>query len=250
MKKIVLLAIVGLILCVNITQADVYRYQDGFGVTHLTNKPEDSRYEKVKPKDKIYILQNPWTQSNETTKKFMNILDSIKKNREELGISEQKKAGAESEAVESSLGISAKEEEISLTDLVEEGGKEEIKLDESGLEIKREQKPWFGLKIEKITSAHVSKMKLVDKQGLVVVEVDIGSPAERAGIRAGDVLVSITDLYHDKTEVKDLSDVEKVLNESRVNDPLTFEMKRRDMTRLLRLTVGDRPLKVPPGVWY
>jgi S1-C subfamily serine protease len=54
--------------------------------------------------------------------------------------------------------------------------------------------PLAGAKIEAINRQNTRKYKLVAQEGVVVVEVERGSPAERVvGLRAGDVILSVND---------------------------------------------------------
>jgi hypothetical protein len=53
------------------------------------------------------------------------------------------------------------------------------------------QQYWFGVAVENITPAVAKQLKLLPEQGVMVVEAFGGSPAEKAGIRAEDLLIEI-----------------------------------------------------------
>ncbi len=65
---------------------------------------------------------------------------------------------------------------------------------------------WRGLSVDEITSGNAQKYGLEDKEGVVVTDVDENSPADQAGIMAGDVIKEIN-----KQRVSKLSDYQKII---------------------------------------
>jgi hypothetical protein len=53
------------------------------------------------------------------------------------------------------------------------------------------QQYWFGVAVENISPAVAKQHKLLPEQGVMVIAVFEGSPAERAGMRAEDLLIEI-----------------------------------------------------------
>ena len=51
----------------------------------------------------------------------------------------------------------------------------------------------FGIQVQKLNDDHVKVLKLKNKDGALVSQVIEGSSAEKAGIKAGDVIVSVDD---------------------------------------------------------
>ncbi len=52
------------------------------------------------------------------------------------------------------------------------------------------ERGWLGVAIEELTPAKAKSLNLEGMKGVIVVEVTKGGPAEKAGIRKGDVIVS------------------------------------------------------------
>ncbi len=72
--------------------------------------------------------------------------------------------------------------------------------------------------------------------GLLVVLVEPGSPAERAGILLGDVLVSL-----DGSEVADPADLQVLLAYDRVGKEVAVGLIRGGQAMDARVTIGERP---------
>ncbi|MDD5729788.1 MAG: Do family serine endopeptidase [Candidatus Omnitrophica bacterium] len=64
---------------------------------------------------------------------------------------------------------------------------------------------WRGLKVDDLTPENMQKYQVQEKKGVVVTEVEPGSPADDAGLVAGDVIMEIN-----KAKVNNLSDYQKI----------------------------------------
>lgn len=68
---------------------------------------------------------------------------------------------------------------------------------------------WRGLSVDEISSYSMRRFRVEEKTGVVVTEVDEGSPADEAGIIAGDVIAEIN-----KQPIKNLQDYKKATAEA------------------------------------
>ncbi len=66
---------------------------------------------------------------------------------------------------------------------------------------------WRGLEVEGITPEMAKRLGLDISRGVVIVRVEEGSPAEEAGLREGDIILSI-----DQQPIRDLKDYENAIN--------------------------------------
>jgi serine protease Do len=64
---------------------------------------------------------------------------------------------------------------------------------------------WRGLEVEDLSSDNARRLKVEEKKGVVVVNVEPNSPADEAGIMPGEVIVEIN-----KQAINNMSDYEKV----------------------------------------
>lgn len=97
-----------------------------------------------------------------------------------------------------------------------------------------EEKSDLGMTVEKITPELVRQFGLSERSGLVVVHVENNSPAERAGIRQGDIFVEI-----DQEPIKELSKYREKLQEYEKGDTILFLVKRKGTTLYLTLKIWE-----------
>ena len=75
-----------------------------------------------------------------------------------------------------------------------------------------ESQNWRGIRIEDLTPENISRFKIEEKKGVVVVDVDPESLADAAGIIPGDVILEIN-----KQPVNNATDYEKVTKQVKGN---------------------------------
>jgi serine protease Do len=85
----------------------------------------------------------------------------------------------------------------------------------------RYRRIYAGLAFQKLSPNLVRAMNLDDPVGFIVLEVDEGSPAWRAGLRVRDIIRSIND-----TPLRDWDTVTRLIYEAKVGTRLTFTAER------------------------
>jgi Do/DeqQ family serine protease len=98
---------------------------------------------------------------------------------------------------------------------------------------------WIGVGLQPITPAIAEAFKLGALEGVIINEVLRGGPADKAGVRLGDVLLEV--------EGRRISDPNSVLNAVAAlapGSPARLKLKRKGEDVDLTVTVGRRP-KVP-----
>jgi len=104
------------------------------------------------------------------------------------------------------------------------------------LEHGRVQRPWLGIVGYDVDRRVAQYYGLTATRGIFVVEVTAGGPAEAAGIRTGDVLVSLGERRLDA-----LSDLVDALKEKKIGDAAELEVERAGQRVELRVALGQRP---------
>jgi S1-C subfamily serine protease len=86
-------------------------------------------------------------------------------------------------------------------------------------------------------------LAVVDEEGVVVIGVAEDSPAEKAGIERGDILLEI-----DGKEVEAIGDVTEVLEAHKAGDSITLKIKHGDDVRSVDVELEERLLRAPLGL--
>ncbi len=97
-----------------------------------------------------------------------------------------------------------------------------------GLETETE----LGMMVEELTPQVAQYFGLTDISGLVVVRVDYGTPAEKAGLKPGDIILEV-----DRAKAKGLNELNRMLKAYKKGDTILFLIKRGDGTLYLTLKV-------------
>ena len=93
-----------------------------------------------------------------------------------------------------------------------------------------------GMQTVRLPGSMVNALNLSGDGGVIVVSVEPDSPADRAGILLGDVLVSLGD-----SPVQDYRDVQAKLDPEQVGKPLGVRVIRGGTLVDLTVVVGERP---------
>jgi serine protease Do len=89
---------------------------------------------------------------------------------------------------------------------------------------------WLGVIIQKITPELKEKLKLRDDTGALVADVTSGGPAEKAGIKRGDVIISF-----DGKEIREMNELPFIVASTPVNKIVTVEVIRKGKKKSLKV---------------
>lgn len=78
--------------------------------------------------------------------------------------------------------------------------------------VEPEAEAWRGVEVSEITPEISQMFNLSDTAGVIVSNVEFGSPADEAGLREGDVIVEIN-----RTRIKDMDDYNRAITKARGN---------------------------------
>jgi serine protease Do len=93
---------------------------------------------------------------------------------------------------------------------------------------------WLGVMIQQITPQIRDKLGLTTDSGALVSQVTPGGPAEKAGIRRGDVIVSFGD-----QPIKDMNDLPFLVAKSEVGKKVPVTVIRKGEKRTFQVTIGQ-----------
>jgi serine protease Do len=95
---------------------------------------------------------------------------------------------------------------------------------------------WLGVQIQPVTEMVAESLGLQEQRGALVASVVPGSPADRAGIEAGDVIVRM-----DGEDLDDFKDLPRLVAKAKSGSEVTLEVRRRGKTRKLEVEIGRTP---------
>jgi serine protease Do len=114
--------------------------------------------------------------------------------------------------------------QITTEELKEEAEQEAAPAGEAG--------PYLGIEVQEITPEMAKNYDLSRSSGVIIVQVEDGSPAEEAGLSPGDIIVEI-----DKKPVKDVATFNRLLAGVKEGETLLFLVDRGGTTIFVTLTV-------------
>ncbi len=98
---------------------------------------------------------------------------------------------------------------------------------------------WLGVSIQEVTPAIAKSFDLKEKKGALVAQVASGSPAEKAGIEQGDVIVEF-----DGKEVTDSKDLPRLVASTPVGKSVSIKLWRNGKVLDRQVKVGEMQEKV------
>jgi serine protease DegQ len=95
---------------------------------------------------------------------------------------------------------------------------------------------WIGVEPQDITPELAESFGLQRKSGTIIAGVLRNGPADRAGIRPGDILVEV-----DGTPVKDTTEMLNVIAQLQPGAKAAMKVLRKNAETSVEVTVGTRP---------
>jgi len=95
---------------------------------------------------------------------------------------------------------------------------------------------WLGVSVQGITEDIAKKLKLKTEEGALVSDVFKGDPADKAGIKAGDVIIEI-----DGKHVKNTHELIKIVAGITVGEKIRIKILRDGTQKTFTVSVTERP---------
>ncbi len=93
----------------------------------------------------------------------------------------------------------------------------------------------FGFKIQNITPLIASYFHLKSSEGVIVVQIEKKGPADKAGLKRGDIIIKIND-----TDIKNSEDAEIAVSDITVGDTILIIAKRKNKTVKIKYKANYR----------
>ncbi len=85
-----------------------------------------------------------------------------------------------------------------------------------------EVEQWLGMKVEALTTALARKYRIEDGEGVVIVEIEIGSKAEEMGLVEGDLIRSVN-----RQSTRNCKEFKKIVKKVDLSQGVIFDIVRR-----------------------
>ncbi|MET0155689.1 MAG: DegQ family serine endoprotease [Rickettsiales bacterium] len=93
---------------------------------------------------------------------------------------------------------------------------------------------WLGVKIQQVTDEIAGSLGMEKSRGALIIEVNPGSPADKAGIKTGDVILSF-----DGVEVAEMRRLPRMVAEATLNEKADVEIWRNEQTKTLSVVIAE-----------
>src|SRR5215467_6920044 len=94
---------------------------------------------------------------------------------------------------------------------------------------------YLGISSQLVQLPEAQRAGRKEEYGLLIVQVDEDSPAQKGGLMLGDILITL-----DKHPLKDAEDLRSLLSGDRVGKTIPIEVNRGGKVQTLQVTVGQR----------
>ena len=92
---------------------------------------------------------------------------------------------------------------------------------------------WLGVRIQQVTDELAEGLSLGKARGALVSEISPDGPAEKGGVKVGDVIVKF-----DGKPVPAMRDLPRIVAETKIDKPVQVEVIRRGKSRMLKIVTG------------
>jgi len=97
-------------------------------------------------------------------------------------------------------------------------------------------RPWLGIYSLCVTPQVKERFNLSVDSGCYIVEVVPQSPAEKGGIKEGDVIVKVND-----QDIKTINDFKQIIKTKKVGEEITLLILREDAYKTVRVKLAEMP---------
>ncbi|MCG6537374.1 MAG: Do family serine endopeptidase, partial [Syntrophales bacterium LBB04] len=94
---------------------------------------------------------------------------------------------------------------------------------------------WLGVSIQDITDDIAKTMKLKDPEGALIAEVFEGDPADKAGLKAGDVIIGVNG-----KKIKDSHELLMIIAEMRVGEKVEIKALHEGQEKVFQVLIAVR----------
>lgn len=95
---------------------------------------------------------------------------------------------------------------------------------------------WIGVSIQTLTPELAQSFGLKETRGALVADVVPGGPADKAGLKRGDIIISF-----DGKEINEMSELPKIVAETPIGKTVNVKIIRNGKEKILKMTIAPLP---------
>jgi serine protease Do len=99
--------------------------------------------------------------------------------------------------------------------------------------------PWIGITYSLVTETMAQALKLSSADGIIVGEVQANSPAAKAGLQKGDILLTL-----DGKPFTADNTLRQMIQDKNPGDTITLSLSRNSQTLTITVTLGELPQNI------
>ena len=100
--------------------------------------------------------------------------------------------------------------------------------------MERPKRGWLGVRIQEVTPEIAKSLGLKNEEGVLISMVNPGEPAEKGGLKAGDVI-----LEFNGKKIKDVKSLQRSVAESAVESKANVKVWRNKKTKSFNIKLGE-----------
>ena len=93
---------------------------------------------------------------------------------------------------------------------------------------------WLGVVVQTVTAELADSFGLEHKKGALVADIEEGGPADKAGIKKGDIVLTF-----DGKEIKEMSDLPLIVAQTQVGEKVEVTILRNGKDLTKKVTIGE-----------
>lgn len=100
----------------------------------------------------------------------------------------------------------------------------------------RVREVWVGVTVTDVTPQAAAALGLLQKQGLLVREIQLDSPADNAGLKPGDLITAVNG-----TKVTTALEANRMIFGAKIGEKITFDVVRGGATKRVTVVLEEKP---------
>ena len=96
---------------------------------------------------------------------------------------------------------------------------------------------WLGVEGQEVNTKILKQLKLTTGNGILITALDQGGPADKAGLKNGDIITHINN-----KEISSVNDIMMVVADGKPGEIIEISGIRKRQSFMTNITLGERPM--------